>query len=131
MDALVKKRNERDALLFRGDPLWKYENDLKTIDEAILKLEQSVAAVEANAPLVEEKPVFALSEKNLKGTFPQPPQPGAEYRFCTTEKADAILSGTLSEYYGRIFLELKMYTRHTNSYSYKTPCFFLLKISIK
>jgi hypothetical protein len=124
MDALVKKRNERDALLFRGDPLWKYEKDLKAIDEAILKLEESIAAVEENAPLVEEKPAFTLSDKNLKGTFPPPPSPGAEYRFCTTEKADAILSGSLSEYYGRIFLELKMYTRHTNSYSYKNSILF-------
>jgi len=124
MEALVKKRNERDALLFKGDPLWKYEKDLKAIDDAILKLEQSVAAVEGQAPLVEEKPVFTLSEKNLKGTFPPPPQPGAEYRFCSTEKADAILSGSLSEYYGRIFLELKMYTRHTNSYSYKNSILF-------
>jgi len=124
MDALVKKRNERDALLFKGDPLWKYEKDLKTIDDAIVKLEESVAAVEKQAPLVEGKPVFALSEKNLKGTFPPPPSPGAEYRFCTAEKADAILSGSLSEYYGRIFLELKMYTRHTNSYSYKNSILF-------
>jgi len=124
MEALVKKRNERDALLFKGDPLWKYEKDLKAIDDAILKLEKDVAAVEGQAPLVEGKPVFTLSEKNLKGTFPPPPQPGTEYRFCTTEKADAILSGSLSEYYGRIFLELKMYTRYTNSYSYKNSILF-------
>jgi hypothetical protein len=124
MDVLVKKRNERDALLFKGDPLWKYEKDLKTIEEAILKIEQDVAAVEGRAPLVDEKPVFTLSEKNLKGTFPPPPSPGAEFRFCTTEKADAILTGKLSEYYGRMFLDLKMYTRHTNSYSYENSMLF-------
>ena len=124
MDALVKKRNERDALLFKGDPEWKYEKDLKTIDTAILKIEQDVAAAEERAPLVEEKPAFKLTEKNLKGTFPPPPSPGAEYRFCNTEKADAILTGKLSEYYGRMFLDLKMYTRHTNSYSYKNSLLF-------
>jgi len=119
MDTLVKKRNERDNLLFRGDPLWKYEKDLKTIDEAIIKIGEDVAAVEGRAPRVEEKPVFKLSEKNLKSTFPPPPPPGTEYRFCATEKVDAVLSGSLSEYYGRLFLEIKMYTLHTNSYSYK------------
>ena len=124
MDALVKKRNERDALLFKGDPEWKYEKDLKIIDEAILKLEKDVAAVVERVPLVEEKPAFKLSEKNLKGTFPPPPSPGTEYRFSTTEKADAILFGSLSEYYGRMFLDLKMYTRHTNSFSYKNSLLF-------
>jgi hypothetical protein len=124
MDALVKKRNERDLLLFRGDPEWKYEKDLKAIDAVISKLEQDVAAAVAIAPLVEEKPVFVLSEKNRNGTFPPPPLPGTEYRFCTTEKADAFLTGTLSEYYGRIYLDLKMYTRHTGSYSYKNSMLF-------
>jgi len=124
MDALVKKRNERDLLLFKGDAEWKYEKDLKTINAAILKLENDVAAAVAKAPLVEEKPVFVLSEKNRNGTFPTPPLPGAEYRFCTAEKADAFLTGTLSEYYGRIFLDLKMYTRHTGSYSYKDSMLF-------
>jgi len=124
MDALVKKRNERDLLLFMGDPEWKYEKDLKTIDAAISKLENDVAAAVARAPLVEEKPVFNLSEKNRNGTFPPPPLQGTEYRFCTTEKADAFLTGTLSEYYGRIYLDLKMYTRHTGSYSYKNSMLF-------
>jgi hypothetical protein len=124
MDALVKKRNERDLLLFKGDPEWKYEKDLKTIDAAISKLEQDVAAAVARAPLIEEKPVFVLSKKNLDGAFPQPPLPGNEYRFCTTEKADAFLTGSLSEYYGRIYLDLKMYTRHTGSYSYKNSVLF-------
>jgi hypothetical protein len=124
MNALVIKRNERDLLLFRGDPLWKYEKELKAIDAAILSLEQNIAASVAIAPLVEEKPVFLLSEKNRKGTFPPPPSPGTEYRFCTAEKADAFLTGTLSEYYGRIFLELKMFTRHTNSYSYENSVLF-------
>jgi len=124
MDALVKKRNERDLLLFKGDPLWKYEKNLKAIDAAILKLENDVAAAVAIVPLVEEKPVFILSKKNRDGAFPVPPLPGAEYSFCTTEKVDAFLTGRLSEYYGRIFLDLKMYTRHTNSYSYKNSVLF-------
>jgi hypothetical protein len=124
MDALVKKRNERDLLLFRGDSGWKYEKDLKAIDAAILKLENDIAVAVAKAPLVEEKPVFVLSEKNRNGTFPPPPLQGTEYRFCTTEKADAFLTGSLSEYYGRIYLDLKMYTRHTGSYSYKDSMLF-------
>jgi len=124
MDALVKKRNERDALLFKGNAEWKYERELKAIDAAISKLENDIAAAIAIAPLIEEKPVFILSKKNRDGTFPPPPPPGAEYRFCTTEKVDAFLTGSLSEYYGRIYLDLKMYTRYTNSFSYKNSVLF-------
>jgi hypothetical protein len=123
-DALARKRNERDLLIFRGDPLWRYERDLKTIDEAILKLEEELAKVEASVPAVEGLPVFILSEKNRNGTFPAPPRPGYENRFCTDEKVDAFLTGRLSEYYGRIYLETKLYTRYTGTYSYEDRVLF-------
>jgi hypothetical protein len=73
---------------------------------------------------VDEKPVFTLTQKNRAGTFPLPPGPGAEYRFCTDEKADAFLTGSLSEYYGRVFLDLRMYTRYSGSYSYENSVLF-------
>ena len=123
-DALARKRTERDLLLFRGDPSWKYESDLKTVDEAILKLEEELAKVEASVPRVEGLPVFRLSEKNRDGTFPEPPKPGFENRFCTDEKVDAFITGKLSEYYGRIYLEIKLYTRYTGSYSYEDRVLF-------
>jgi hypothetical protein len=123
-DALARKRNERDLLIFRGDPAWKYQNDLKTVDAAILKLEEELAKVEASVPPVEGLPVFVLSEKNREGTFPAPPEAGYENRFCDNEKADAFLTGRLSEYYGRIYLETKLYTRYTGSYSYEDSVLF-------
>ena len=121
-DAVAKKRNERDLLIFKGDPEWKYQNDLKVIDEAILKLEEALA--ETDVPPVEAKPVFSLVEANKTGTFPPPPDRGKEYRFLTDQKADAFLTGKLSEYYGRIYLETWMYTRYTNSYSYEDSILF-------
>ena len=123
-DALARKRNERDLLLYRGDPLWRYERDLKTVDEAILKLEEDLAKVEASVPAVEGLPVFILSQKNRNGTFPAPPKPGYENRFCTDERVDAFLTGRLSEYYGRIYLETKLYTRYTGTYSYEDRVLF-------
>ena len=123
-DALAKKRNERDLLIFRGDSLWKYQKDLKTVDEAILKLEGELANVENLVPLVEGLPTFILGEKNRNGTFPEPPNPGYENRFCINEKADAFLIGRLSEYYGRIYLETKLYTRYSGSYSYEDRVLF-------
>jgi hypothetical protein len=123
-DALARKRNERDLLIFRGDPAWRYQNDLKTVDAAILKLEEELAKAEALVPQVEDLPVFILSQKNTEGTFPEPPKPGYENRFCTNEKVDAFLTGRLSEYYGRIYLETKLYTRYTGSYSYEDRVLF-------
>ena len=123
-DALARKRNERDLLIFRGDPAWKYRNDLKAVDAAILQLEEELLKAEASIPRVEGLPVFILSEKNREGTFPRPPEPGYENRFCTSEKVDAFLTGRLSEYYGRIYLETKLYTRYTGSYSYEDRVLF-------
>ena len=124
LDNLVRRRNERDLLIFKGDPLWKYQKDLKTAENLILKLEEDLAEIDALAQYIEEKPFFTLSEKNRNGTFPLPPEPGGEYHHCTEEKADAFLTGSLSEYYGRIYLDLKMYTRYTNSYSYENSILF-------
>jgi len=123
-DALARKRNERDLLIFRGDPAWKYRNDLKAVDAAILQLEEELLKAEASIPRVEGLPVFILSEKNREGTFPRPPEAGYENRFCTSEKVDAFLTGRLSEYYGRIYLETKLYTRYTGSYSYEDRVLF-------
>jgi hypothetical protein len=123
-EAIVKKQNERDLLFFKGDPEWKYRKDLKTVEAAILGLREELAKVEAMVPEIEEKPVFKLSDKNKSGVFPVPPEPGREKLFCAEQKADAFLTGTLSEYYGRIYLVIKMYTRYSNSYSYEDFALF-------
>ena len=114
--ALAAKRNERDLLIYRGDPSWKYRKNLKALDSAILTLEENLAKIDALAPTVEGKPVFRLSAANLNGTYPVAPEPGNEYRFCTEQKADAFLTGTLSEYHGRTYLSVRMYTIFSRSY---------------
>jgi len=122
--ALQAKRNERDLLLYRGEPSWRYRKNLKTVDEAIVKLEEALAEIDTLAPVVEGKPVFTLSDRNRSGTFPPPPKEGEEYRFCIDQKADAFLVGSLSEYHGRIYLDIKVYTLHTRSYSYEDNVLF-------
>ena len=122
--ALESRRYERDMLLFRGEPRWRYRKSLKTIDEAILKLEEELAIVDALAPTVESRPVFSLSETNRNGTFPPPPKEGEEVRFCINQRADAFLVGSLSEFHGRVYLDLKVYTLHTRSFSYEDSVLF-------
>ncbi len=115
-EALRVKRDERDALLFKGDTNWTYQNKLKTIDEAIDALEEKHTLVEAEYPLVAEQPVFSLSKQNLSGTYPSAPENGMEYSFCKDQNSDAFLTGVVSEYYGRILLSIKLYTLYSRSY---------------
>jgi hypothetical protein len=104
---LAAKRKERDDLLFKGFPRWKYNKELRRINKELKELEALFVKMENETIRIEERPVFVLS----KDPFPQPPPPGGEERFLDAQKADAFLSGKLSSYYGRIYAELRVYTR--------------------
>jgi hypothetical protein len=121
---LAAKREERDKLLYRGDPGWRYRREIKTIDKEIKKLEEAVGKAAAERPPVEKEPVFHLAQGNQEGNFPSPPGAGKEYRFCQSQKADAFLTGTLREYYGRVFVSLKLYAAYTGGYIYEDRIIF-------
>jgi hypothetical protein len=121
---LADKRNERDMLLYQGDPGWKYKKNLKARQEEIVKLEEALLKAENNAPYISERPLFKLIEANTGGAFPAPPQRGAEYKFCMDQKVDAFLAGQISEYHGRILLRLQLYTLYSRSYSYADETIF-------
>ena len=122
--ALDTKRRERDLIVYRGDPKWKYRKNIKSVDADILKLENTLAEISAKAPLVESKPLIKLMEGNKSGTFPSPPAEGGEYRFCTEQKADAFVLCSLAEYHGRLFLNVRMYTLYTRSYTFEDSILF-------
>jgi hypothetical protein len=122
--ALKNKRDERDALLFMGDTTWNYKNKIKKIDEEIKILEESFTIAKAEFPLVAEQPNFSLSEQNLSGTYPSVPEEGMENLFCHEQNVDAFLSGTVSEYYGRILVSVKLYALYSQSYLYENTVLF-------
>jgi hypothetical protein len=124
--ALAAKREERDLLLYRGDPSWKYRRELKAADEAIAGLETAYRGADKISP-VEGEPEFRLTEGNTGNSFPAPPEPGNEYRFCRDQKADAFLTGSVSEYYGRILISIKLYTLFTRSFQYEDSIVFSLE----
>jgi hypothetical protein len=107
---LAAKRRERDELLFRGLPRWKYNKELRRVDKEIKDLEVVFVKTENETIYIEEKPLFVLSTES----FPPPPLPGGEDAFLNAQKADAFLSGKLSPYYGRIYAELRIYTRDSS-----------------
>jgi hypothetical protein len=122
--ALAAKRDERDLLLFRGDPNWRYRRSLKTLDGDIEKLEAALKKAASQQPLVEAAPSFKLTEVNNTGTFPTPPVADGEYQFCKNQKVDAFLTGSVSEYHGRIYVSLRLYTIYTNSFVYEDSIIF-------
>ncbi|MFP3089124.1 hypothetical protein LQZ21_02215 [Treponema sp. TIM-1] len=122
--SLTAKRNERDLLLFKGEPDWKYRSRLEIIEEEIKKLEQALKKTEEESPPIAVKPAFILTEANLNGSFPPPPQEGGEYSFCVNQKADALLLGEVFEYFGRINLSLKLYTLYARSFIYEDTIIF-------
>jgi len=121
---LQTRRNERDLLLYRGDPAWKYRKSLKAVNEQIQKLEEELASIDASTPNVEKKPEIRLTDGNINGIYPMAPDPGGEYLFCIGQNSDAFLTGSLSEYHQRLYLELSIYTLHTGSYSYVDSVLF-------
>jgi hypothetical protein len=123
-DKVAKKRIERDNLVFQGLPEWKYDKSLKAKDAEIAELEKQLALVTADIPRIEERPVFKLSEENKKGTFPAAPDAGGAYRFCATQKADAFLRLSVSDFQGRFHLNIALYTQAGNGFQYEDDVIF-------
>jgi hypothetical protein len=115
---LKTKREERDTLLYRGYPGWKYRAELKKSDKEIAVLEEEFARVTDVKPVVEQAPHV----KVISG-FPEPPQSGNEEVFLQGQGADAVLAGKLSPYYGRIHAEVRLYTRFS-SFTYENATVF-------
>jgi hypothetical protein len=111
---LAEKRLERDGLLFQGFPRWKYKRELKRIGAELEELEAAFAKADTEQPVIEERPILIV--KNISADkegeeFPPPPQRGGEEAFLLERSADALITGRMRNLYGRIYLELSLYTR--------------------
>jgi hypothetical protein len=122
--ALSNKRNERDQLIYAGSPGWRYRRDVKAMDKEIEKLEEDYRLAAAAQTVVEQEPVFTLAQQNLEGVFPPAPKDGEEHKFCKAQNSDAFITGTISEYHGRIFITQKLYVLYLNSYVYEDNIMF-------
>ncbi|MDR0442934.1 MAG: hypothetical protein LBH44_05970 [Treponema sp.] len=122
--ALSAKIDERSILLFRGEANWKYKQNLKKVNAEIEKLKIDLETVEEDAPLINREPVFSLISNNLDMVFPNPPSPKGERRFCISQKADGMLTGLITDYHGRYFVSIKLYTVYTDSYAYEDSVIF-------
>ncbi|GHT82586.1 hypothetical protein FACS1894137_01770 [Spirochaetia bacterium] len=121
---LKEKRAERDLLLYKGHSAWRYKHELKAANAAVKKLEEEYRAAEEAVLTVAIEPGFILTKENNDGIYPAPPAPGREYRFCVNKKADAFVVGKVSEFHGRIVLDIRMYTLYTRSFAYEDSFIF-------
>lgn len=113
---LAAKLEERSQILFKGESNWNYRRNIARIDADIEKLRAALETIENNAPLINNEPVFRLNQNNLNLMFPAAPSPGEEFRFCTTQRIDAFLSGSISDFHGRYLLSIKLYTVYTRTF---------------
>lgn len=121
---LAAKRDERDLLLYKGDPNWRYRKNLNTLNGEIAKLEIAWQETEADTPLIFNEPDFKLTSGNIRGTFPAPPAEGTEHRFLVDQQADAFLTGSVAEYHNRIYISIRLYTLYAHGYQYEDSTIF-------
>jgi hypothetical protein len=121
---LSAKMDERSKQIYMGEPNWKYRQNIKKIDTDIKKLWDDLEEIDKKAPLINKEPVFKLISDNLNLKFPSAPEAGKEKRFCTAQKADAFLSGKITDFYGRYLLSLKLYTLYTQSFVWEDNFIF-------
>jgi hypothetical protein len=122
--SLSTKLEERSLLIFNGEAAWRYKQNLARVDAEIEKLTAAFEEIEKNAPLVNNEPVFKLTEGNVKAVYPEPPKEGTEYKFCKDQKADAFLAGTIIDFHGRYVISIKLYAVYAKTFIYEDSIIF-------
>jgi hypothetical protein len=122
--SLSSKMEERSKLIYQGEANWKYQQSVKKIDVDIKKMRENLDEIDKNAPLINKEPAFKLISGNIDLSFPEPPAKGGERRFCVAQKADAFLSGQITDFHGRYSLILKLYILYTHSFVWEDNFIF-------
>jgi len=122
--SLAVKTEERSRLIFQGEPDWKYRQNIKRAENEIEKLRTALEEIDSNAPLINNEPVFKLASGNMDLVFPKAPDPGGEARFCASQKADAILFGAISDFHGRYFLSVRLFTLYNRAFVWEDSVIF-------
>jgi len=122
--SLSAKLEERSMLIYNGEPSWKYKQNLAKTDTEIEKLTAAFEEIEKNKPVINNEPVFKLTDGNVKAVYPEPPKKGNEYKFCKDQKADAFLTGKIIDFHGRYNISIKLYAVYSDSVVYEDGVIF-------
>ncbi|MDR2803782.1 MAG: PEGA domain-containing protein [Treponema sp.] len=126
-DAAAKvrdKQTERDKLIFAGETNRKYKQNLKRVDKELETLRYNLEKIQTFPSHLALSPAVKFTEGNTNGNFPLPPAAGQEYYFCTGQKADAFLSGRISEYFDRIYVEISLWSIYARRMTYTDSVIF-------
>jgi hypothetical protein len=107
---VAAKQSDRDKLIFSGVGNRKYKQDIKKTDADLATLRMDFEKSGVTVPPLATSPVVKLTDGNLSGNFPAPPAAKREYNFCADQKADAFLTGRVSEYFGRLYVEISLWS---------------------
>jgi hypothetical protein len=121
---LAAKYDDRSRLIYAGYPRWRYRQDTRTMDKEIAALEEACREVEARRPVIVREPVFKLLANASGAEFPPPPERDRELEFCISRNVDAFLTGAVSEYYGRLYVTLRIYARYSRSWIFEESTIF-------
>ena len=121
---LALRQDERSALIFRGDPGWRFRQDLARIEAQIETARAAFEEIDNNPPLINREPVFRLTAGNMASSFPPPPAEGNEHRFSMEQRADAFLAGSIIDFHGRFYVSLRLYIAYTRSFVWEDSIIF-------
>ncbi|GMO25528.1 MAG: hypothetical protein Ta2F_00850 [Termitinemataceae bacterium] len=121
---IVAKQTERDKLLYQGLSDVQYKKGLKKTDDELEKLRKNYNQARLVPPIVEIEPEFNITKNSGDVELPAAPITGSEYIFCKTQKADGFVSGKITEYYGRFYVQIALWTISERKYSYLDSVIF-------
>jgi hypothetical protein len=122
--ALRDKQAERDKLIFAGENERKYKQNLKRVDTELDTLRLNLKKAEAIPISIAVSPTVKLVAENYDKTYPAPPPFGQEYYFCAAQKSDAFLAGKITEYFGRIYVEISLWSIYARKITYTDSIIF-------
>jgi hypothetical protein len=121
---LAAKQAERDKLIFNGESSRRYKQNLKKAETDLAALRTAFEKSGVSVPPIAVSPSIKLTEGNLTGSFPAPPENGKEYYFCTEQKADAFLTGKMTDYFGRFYVEISLWSVYARRVTYTDNIIF-------
>jgi hypothetical protein len=121
---LSAKLAERDKLVFSGDEGYKYRQAVKKIDKELETLRAEFVKSSVSTPPLALSPAVKLTEENLAKNFPAPPAAGQEHYFCAGQKADAFLTGKITWYFDRLYVEIALWSIYAGKVTYTDDAIF-------
>ncbi|GMO52308.1 MAG: hypothetical protein Ta2G_10250 [Termitinemataceae bacterium] len=124
---ISSKQAERDKLIFQGLQDMQYKSAIKKLDAEIAALRKDYEDREIAPPKIAIEPEFKITNNNLDHVFPKPPKPGMEYYFCNEQKADGFITGKITDFHNRYYVQLALWSLYARTYTYTDSVIFSIE----